>query len=284
MVPLWPTGAREVLLNVPNDLIAWMQAATKSEVAALAPEVFIAAAGGDPVSRRVLAAVEEDLANDATACARKLGRGPVDIVFAGSVVLRQGKFARRIARRIRATLPGASARPLERESAWGAVVMARRAAERTRPGPSKVPMPIRPKPAAGNDATRIPPSRELSPTERRNPRSSQLDRIPLRKAIELMVEEDGMVGAAIRAQLGGIEKLIRRVSTSLSREGACSMRVLGPAGDWVSSTPANVLRPSERPPNWSRASWPVASEPCTPPWRVPKTMQPLVRHPLPAGA
>lgn len=233
-----------LLLNVPNDLIAWMQAATKSEVAALAPEVFLAAAEGDPVARKVLAAVEEDLASDAIACARKLGRNPASIVFAGSVVLRQVKFAQRIARRIRAALPAASARPLERESAWGAVVMARRAADRNGSGSSQMPLPCLQPATPVTEAIQIPSSRELSPTEQRNPRSTRLDRIPLRQAMELMVEEEALIGTSIRAQLGGIEKLIRRVSASLSRGGRLFYAGAGTSGR------LGVLDASECPPTF----------------------------------
>ena len=232
-----------LLLNAPNDLIAWMQSATKSEVAALAPEVFAAAAEGDPVARKVLASVEEDLARDAVACARQLGRSPADIVFAGSVVLRQAEFAKRIARRIRATLPGASARPLQRESAWGSVVMAQRSLGTAFKG-SRQTAAAKPLAAEAHDCFRIPKSRQLSPTEQRNPRSTRLDRLPVRQAIELMLEEDVGIGSAIRAQMGGIEKLIRRVSAALANGGRLFYAGAGTSGR------LGVLDASECPPTF----------------------------------
>src|SRR6185436_12121197 len=48
----WPALGRGLLralqLNEPNDLIGWVQHASKSDVARLAPEVFKAWAGKDP--------------------------------------------------------------------------------------------------------------------------------------------------------------------------------------------------------------------------------------------
>ena len=148
----WSALGRRLLrvlqLKEPNDLIGWVQAAGRMEIAALAPEVFAAWPGRagrtgkvrtarprgptamerDPIARDVLEGAAHSLAKDAVGCAKKLARpgAPVDFVLAGGVLLRQPAFARKVARGIRALWPGARVAPLARESAWGAVVLAQR--------------------------------------------------------------------------------------------------------------------------------------------------------------
>jgi len=235
---------RVTLLNTPNDLIGWIQGASKSEIAALAPEVFAAASGGDPVARRVLEETEEALAADAVACARKLGTTPADIVFAGSVVLRQQTFARRIGRRIRKALPDARVHSLQRESAWGAVMMAKRAEGRTSKQGPGVTSPGSVSPATREAGLVIPSSTQLSPTEERNPRSLRLDRLSLRKAIDLMIDEESNLSARIRAHRAQLERLIREVSRALEEGGRLFYVGAGTSGR------LGVLDASECPPTF----------------------------------
>ncbi len=230
------------LLNAPNDLIAWMQGASKSEVAALAPQVFAAAEAGDRVARGTLADTEAALAEDALACARKLGKKPTDFVFAGSVVLKQQEFARRIARRIRKSRPGSRVHPLARESAWGAVVMAQRALSNAPASPTAVPS----KPAIPAPKTDfpIPASREMSPTERRNPASVRLDRMPVNAAIDLMLAEDERLPAILRSHRPALARLIREVSRALGSGGRLFYAGAGTSGR------LGVLDASECPPTF----------------------------------
>jgi N-acetylmuramic acid 6-phosphate etherase len=230
------------LLNAPNDLIAWMQGASKSEVAALAPHVFAAAGSGDRVAKRVLADTETALADDALACARKLGRHPTDFVFAGSVVLKQESFARRIATRIRKARPGSRVQALARESAWGAVVMAQRALRGVAPLPAAHQRPS----AKADSATPfpIPASREMSPTERRNPASTQLDRMPVNDAINLMLAEDERLPAILRTHRPALARLIREVTKALGAGGRLFYAGAGTSGR------LGVLDASECPPTF----------------------------------
>ena len=230
------------LLNAPNDLIAWMQGASKSEVAALAPQVFAAAEAGDRVARDTLADTEAALAEDALACARKLGRKPTDFVFAGSVVLKQQEFARRIARRIRKSRPGSRVHPLARESAWGAVVMAQRALSNAPASTTAV--PSKPAIVAPKTDFPIPASREMSPTERRNPASVRLDRMPVNAAIDLMLTEDERLPAILRSHRPALARLIREVSRALGSGGRLFYAGAGTSGR------LGVLDASECPPTF----------------------------------
>ncbi|MBN9691823.1 MAG: N-acetylmuramic acid 6-phosphate etherase [Verrucomicrobia bacterium] len=209
--PFGQRALRELQLNEPNDLIAWLQSASKTAVAALAPQVFAAAAEGDSGARRVLKDTADILARDALACARRLvkGRGPVQFILAGSVLLKQPGLVRAVARQIRAERPGSRVVPLPRESVWGAVAMAR-AARRGRPGSVVASASEKPAQRELRPTGLVPATRELSPTEQRNPRSMELDRLPLGEAIELMLTEDAGILEAIRAHRSALERLIQR--------------------------------------------------------------------------
>ena len=119
---------RVLRLKKPTDLIAWAQTATQHDLAALAPLVFAAARQRDAIARDILEGAAHSLAKDAVACAKKIlpAGAPVDFVLAGGVLLNQPKFARHVAREIRAAWPGARVMSLAREPAWGAVALAQR--------------------------------------------------------------------------------------------------------------------------------------------------------------
>ncbi len=100
----WPKLGERLLhrlqLNEPNDLIGWVQNAPKTDVAALAVQVFDAWDAGDKIAADILKGAKESLAKDALACAEKLtsGKGGVHFILTGSVLLKQPKFARALVR------------------------------------------------------------------------------------------------------------------------------------------------------------------------------------------
>jgi N-acetylglucosamine kinase-like BadF-type ATPase len=120
---------RALQLNEPGELIPWAQAAGKAEIAALAKEVFAAAAERDAIAKDILTGAAASLAKDGVSCAKRLAKSgePVRFVLAGSVLLQQPKFARAVAKQLAERWPGCVVTPLKRESAWGAVALATRA-------------------------------------------------------------------------------------------------------------------------------------------------------------
>ena len=94
---------RALLLNEPNDLIGWAQNASKTDIAALAIEVFKAWTKRDRIASDILKGAAESLARDAADCARRLVKAsaPVQFVFAGSVLLKQPRFAMMVERVLR---------------------------------------------------------------------------------------------------------------------------------------------------------------------------------------
>jgi N-acetylmuramic acid 6-phosphate etherase len=214
---------RALALNEPEDLVPWAQQAAKKDVAALAVEVFDAWAGADPIADQVLRAAAERLAQDGAACARRLTQpgAPVQFVFAGSVLVKQPRFAALVSRLLRRRWPGARTVCLKRESVWGAVQLAWQLVPGAAPGPAALAnaQPERAQPVA--DAPLVPPLESVlqSPTEQRNPRSMHLDRMPLADAVELMIDEERHIMATLRRHRDGIVQAIRLIVRALRRGG-----------------------------------------------------------------
>ena len=129
--------------NEPDELIPWVQAAEKSQVASLAEEVFDAWKKGDKIAADILEAAEASLAEDALICAQKLtsAKKSVRFILAGSILLKQPVFAKQLAARLQKSWPGAIVSPFERQSVWGAVALAQKIWEDTRKIQSTKPRP-----------------------------------------------------------------------------------------------------------------------------------------------
>ena len=181
--------------------MAWVQSASKADVAALAPEVFAAWQDGDRSRRprssaRPWTASRRTVSPAAAWSWRPKSPRPLRA--------RRKCPAQATALRLHGCGPPSASR-------WpGAVVTAagtgkRVGSRRTRPPPSD----------AGVSAARrgslhtcrrrtlsLPPLQSLvrSPTERRNPRSTHLDRLPVADAVRLMLEEDRRIPQALLAR------------------------------------------------------------------------------------
>ncbi|MDB6034030.1 MAG: N-acetylmuramic acid 6-phosphate etherase [Verrucomicrobiales bacterium] len=238
---------RALLLNEPDDLIAWVQTAHKPEIAALAKEVFAAADEKDKIGRDILEGAAQSLAKDAAACARRLVRAgtSVSFVFAGSVLQKQSGFSRKVQKLIKQLWPKAVFISSDRESAWGAVELARQLAGK---GHGSVAI----KSAAKKVEASVPSSNQnrslknivLSPTERRNPRSMVLDTMPVAHAISLMLEEDAQIPGAILEHSREIEQVIGWIVQSFRKGGRLFYVGAGTSGR------LGVLDASECPPTF----------------------------------
>ncbi|MBI5800677.1 MAG: N-acetylmuramic acid 6-phosphate etherase [Verrucomicrobia bacterium] len=234
---------RALQLNEPNELIPWAQAAGKADIAALAEEVFEAAVERDTIAKDILIGAASSLAKDAVACARKLAKAgePVQFVLAGSVLLKQPKFARAVAKQLAERWPGCVVAPLRRESAWGAVVLAEEAQcsklkVQGWPGASAAPAP--------NPQSPIPNPHSLPPTEQRHPLSMRLDKLPISEAIELLLSEDAKLPAAIRREAPKIERVISKIVAAFKRGGRLFYVGAGTSGR------LGILDASECPPTF----------------------------------
>lgn len=224
----WPGLGRRflhsLLLNDANELIDWVQGASKAEIASLAVEVFAAARDGDAPARKLLAAAAERLAHDALVCARRLfKRGTVvEFVLAGGMLLKQPGFAAQVARHIRKGWREAVITPLSRESVWGAVALAAQTAGLNSPGPLSARSAREATSVAETEATQAREfvrSLRLSPTEQRNPRSRRLDKLSVRAAVNLMLAEDARISRALRGECRAIERAVEAIGRAFQRGG-----------------------------------------------------------------
>ena len=238
-----------LLLNEPNDLIDWVRGASKDQVAGIAMEVFEAAAEGDAIARDILEGAAESLAQDAVACARALTKpgSLVQFVYNGSVLLRQPRFAAKVSGFIRKSWRNTAITPLAQPSVVGAVELARQLGRNTKK------RSISPRRATeeqwrgrivADTQQIIPENKATPPTERRNPRSMQLDRMPLKKAIALFLDEDEMLPGKIRPHLASIEKAVRLIVKSFKSGGRLFYIGAGTSGR------LGVLDASECPPTF----------------------------------
>ncbi len=240
----WSRLGRQLLrtlqLNEPNDLIGWAQTASKTEIAELALEVFSAATRGDDIARDILDGAASSLAKDAVSCAGKLAKAgeSVQFVLAGSVLLKQVKFAQKVAKEIKTRWPDAKVAPLKREGAWGAVAFARALIHgQSSAAPVHVAIP---QPAQSTlSATQL-----LSPTEQRNPRSMHLDRRSTRAAIELMLSEEARVPRALLTERAKLERAVGAIVRAFKRGGRLFYAGAGTSGR------LGILDASECPPTF----------------------------------
>ncbi len=236
---------RSLQFNEPNELIGWAQSASKTDIAALAVEVFKAWSRRDEIATDILTGAAESLAKDAVTCASKLAKPgrAVQFVLAGSILLRQPKFAQNVAKLICKRWPNAVVTPLKRDSVHGALALARRAfpAETI----STAGRTVRPpKPAKAANALHNVASISLSPTEQRNPRSMSLDKLALDDAVELMLREDRYVTSALLGERAKIQKGVELVVRSFKRGGRLFYVGAGTSGR------LGVLDASECPPTF----------------------------------
>jgi N-acetylmuramic acid 6-phosphate etherase len=241
---------RALQLNEPNDLIGWAQSASKADIAALAVEVFKAWSRRDSIASDILEGAAESLARDAAHCARRLvgGKAPVQFVFAGSVLLKQPRFARKVERTLKRLRGNAIVSPLRRESVHGAVALARRQFPVIQGAEVAIRRPAGQqagRPELKTTGQRVPrPGDVLSSTELRHRRSMNLDRLSLGAAIRLMLDEDSKLPRAILNERQKIERGVRMIVRSFERGGRLFYVGAGTSGR------LGVLDASECPPTF----------------------------------
>ncbi|MDX1950949.1 MAG: N-acetylmuramic acid 6-phosphate etherase [Verrucomicrobiota bacterium] len=235
--PLGRRILRELLLNEPNELIQWALHAPKQEIASLAKLVFSAAEKKEKIACDILDGAASSLCKDALACAGKLVRDgvPLRFLFSGSVLLKNDSFSAQVRRLLEEKRPGSTIELLTRESAWGAVRLARKVARpfsssrRVEKRGPQWPMPV----ATG-----------MSPTEERNPRSMNLDQLSIEAAVRLMLEEELETPRRLLEHKAGLAKATRMISKRLLAKGRLFYVGAGTSGR------LGVLDASECPPTF----------------------------------
>jgi N-acetylmuramic acid 6-phosphate etherase len=257
---IWSTLGQQILralqLNEPEDLVGWVQSASKTEIAALAIEVFRAWSRRDKIASDILKGAAQILAKDAVSCAKHLvGIGSrACFVLAGGILLNQPRFAKLVERQLRNLWPRASVSRLKRESVWGAVELAKRQIKHTTAVPissgkqvevTAIDALVGREELIRLDAAILPESSSLSPTEQRNPRSMRLDKLSIGEAIELMLGEDARIPRILLRERTKIETAIQLIVRAFRRGGRLFYVGAGTSGR------LGILDATECPPTFS---------------------------------
>jgi N-acetylmuramic acid 6-phosphate etherase len=211
---------RRLCLNSPDELIDWIQAAKKTEVAALASEFL------DKDGSRLTLQAASFLAMDCDAVAKKLGLDNPDIALVGGLLTKHKQFRYMVTHRLRMLFPRARIFVPRRESAVGALLLAGGELARSD-------TPFRPQPSV------------LSSTEQRNPRTMDLDRRPVSRLIDTMLNEEARVIPALRKNKLVIARAIHDIVRAFRRGGRLFYIGAGTSGR------LGVLDASECPPTFS---------------------------------
>jgi N-acetylmuramic acid 6-phosphate etherase len=239
--PLGGRILRKLKLKSPDDLVPWANHASVRKIAALAFEVF---GGGKlgTIELDVLAAGANTLAKDAITCLRRSGlqASQTQVLLSGANLTPGSALAQLVRQHIRKNCPALEIDFLTLSEAVGAAEMARElfatgSARRVRsmsnlPKPTGDPYPIR--------------SSAMSPTEARNPRSMQLDKMPIRKAIELMLSEEESVPRRLGEHYAELEQCVNLIARAFKRGGRLIYVGAGTSGR------LGVLDASECPPTF----------------------------------
>lgn len=113
----------------PADLIAWVDTASKGEIAALAPVVLAAAATGDPAAQRIVERAAHDLAAHVAALLSRLppSNAPPRIALAGGLLTHASALRPAVEATIRARMQACIILPDSPDGARGAAALARAA-------------------------------------------------------------------------------------------------------------------------------------------------------------
>jgi len=248
----WPALGADILahllMNEPESLIDWSLIASKTALAGVAIPVFEAAlTRDDPIAVEVLDRAAEMLAEDATSAAERLEattETKIQFVFNGAVLLKNPEFMEQVGTKLISTFPNAVLSPLDRPSVWGAVALGRHVVagigeESSRQSPTAPPPPSTP-PVV--EPLWQPEFR--SPTESRNPRSTNFSDVSIEEGIRIMCEEDRTITDAILAASEDIAWTVRRVVQAFADGGRLFYCGAGTSGR------LGVLDASECPPTF----------------------------------
>ncbi len=232
-VPFSARVLQALSLNNLDELVRWAQTADKMEIALLAPVVFQAAAAGD---ERVMAILEEGarvLSEYTEAVSTRLHLLAPKVMLLGGLFQRDSIYGHAFRRRLKKNLPDARVSTAERAPELGAAWLAAEIHD--------VP-PVRVEPAQEKIDDLA-----ASLTEQRNPRSQDLEQLAVPKLVQLFVDEESSVQAALRKAAPDLARAIELVKTSLRKGGRLFYIGAGSSGR------IGLLDASEIPPTFGAA-------------------------------
>src|SRR5216117_3543047 len=171
-------------LNNLDELVRWAQTADKNEIAMLAPVVFEAAAGGEARVNEIVEEGAHVLCEYTEAVASRLHLLAPRVALMGGLFYRDSIYTHAFRRRLKKNLPDARVAIAERAPELGAAWLAAEVRDHVTFQPKLSEEQI------DNLAAAL--------TEQRNPRSENLEKLSARELVELFVEEEKFVQAALR--------------------------------------------------------------------------------------
>jgi len=217
-------------LNNFDELVRWVQAADKMEIATLAPVVFEAASAGDGRMMEIIEEGARVLCEYTEAVADRLHLLAPKVVLMGGLFYRDSIYTHALRRRLKKNLPDARVTTAERAPELGAVWLATETQDHAifEPQPSQC------------DIDGL----AAALTEQRNPRSQNLEKMTAQELVELFVEEEKCVQDALRAAATTLARAIETVTESVRNGGRLFYVGAGSSGR------IGVLDASEIPPTF----------------------------------
>src|SRR5216117_1197517 len=217
-------------LNNFDELVRWVQTADKMDIAMLAPVVFEAATERDA---RLMEIIEEGarvLCEYTEAVADRLHLLAPKVAMIGGLFYRDSIYTHAFRRRLKKNLPDARVAVAERAPELGAAWLASELCDHAA---------VRPK----LSETEI-DGLAAALTEQRNPRSENLEKMSGRELVQVFVEEEKFVQAALRAAAAELTRAVEIVAESLRNGGRLFYVGAGSSGR------IGVLDASEIPPTF----------------------------------
>ena len=230
ITPLAETILRALSLNRMEDLIGWTQGADKKEISALAPVMFDIAANGDRQMLAVIEAGAAALAQYTKSVAKWLDFTLPPVKLLGSLFLNQPLYADLYRTALKPLMKVASLEICTLSGALGAAHLATSGKFKRENFP------------ALGTSVRI--ANAASVTEKSNPRSQQIDRLPLSKLIRLFIDEEEHVQKALTAADKSLQKAVVTVVQSFRKNGRLFYVGAGTSGR------LGILDASEIPPTF----------------------------------
>jgi N-acetylmuramic acid 6-phosphate etherase len=221
---------RALSLNSRDELVRWAQTADKMEIATLSPIVFEAARNGDPNVVKIIEEGAEVLTEYAGAVASRLGLLAPKVILLGGLFQRDSLYVAAFRRKLKKNLSDARVGMSEQSPELGAAWLAAELEER----------------GMFSFETRASEVENLAIalTERRNPRSENLETISAQELVELFVDEEEFVQEALRKEVGALARGIEIVTKALHKGGRLFYVGAGTSGR------LGVLDASEIPPTF----------------------------------
>jgi N-acetylmuramic acid 6-phosphate etherase len=217
-------------LNNLDELVRWVQAASKMDIALLAPVVFEAAAAGDARMMEIIEEGARVLCEYTEGVADRLHLLAPKVVLIGGLFYRDSIYTHAFRRRLKKNLPDARVTTAERAPELGAVWLAAEAHDHAT---------FQPQPAQ-HEINGL----AAALTEQRNPRSQNLEKMAAHELVQLFVEEEKFVQEALRRASADLARAIKTVTESLRNGGRLFYVGAGSSGR------IGVLDASEIPPTF----------------------------------